>query len=124
MSTISVDIPVLQPVDEQRISTSVAAAPAIAKSERNATLDAARVIAALGLVWIHTTQSSLSRFHILGRFGTSFFVLATIFFLFHRLGSSPRPTYGEYALKRFRRLYIPFMAWSLIYLVIRDFKRL
>jgi len=72
MSTISVDIPVLQPVDEQRISTSVAAAPAIAKSERNATLDAARVIAALGLVWIHTTQSSLSRLHVLGRFFLSF----------------------------------------------------
>ena len=53
MSTISVDIPVLQPVDEQRASASVVAAPAIAKLERNATLDAARVMAALGLVWVH-----------------------------------------------------------------------
>ena len=124
MSTISVDIPVLQPVNEQRISTSVAAAPAIAKSERNATLDAARVIAALGLVWIHTTQSSLSRLHVLGRFGTSFFILAAIFFIFHPLGSSPRLSYGAYARKRFRRLYIPFAAWSLIYLLARDVKRM
>ena len=125
MSTISVEVPVLRPAEESRREAArVYEIPAAAVSARNQTLDAARVIAALGLIWVHTTQSSFSRFHILGRFGTSFFVLAAIFFLFHPLGSSPRPSYGAYALKRFRRLYIPFMTWSLIYLIIRDVKRL
>jgi fucose 4-O-acetylase-like acetyltransferase len=124
MSTISVDIPVLQPVDEERASAAIPQASSVAQSRRNPTLDAARVLAAMGLVWIHTTQSSLSRFHILGRFGTSFFILAAIFFIFHPLGSSPRLSYGAYALKRFRRLYIPFAAWSLIYLLARDLKRI
>ena len=123
MSTISVEVPVLHPAEQSRTS-----APAVTPDEalaasprRNPTIDAARLGAALGLIWIHTTQSSL---HILGRFGTSFFVLAAIFFLFHPLGSSPRPSYGTYAWKRFRRLYIPFAAWSFIYFLMREGKRL
>src|SRR5687768_10986841 len=119
MSTISVEVPVLQPAEQSRFRVeSASEAGAIAAAARNPALDAARVIAALGLVWVHTTQSSLVRFHVLGRFGTSFFIAAAIFFLFHKLGSSERPSYGAYALKRFRRLYIPFAAWSLIYLLI------
>src|SRR6266513_2871704 len=106
MSTLSVDIPVLS---RPQPAATVVAMPELltAHKVRNQTLDAARAIAACALVWIHTTQSSLSRFHILGRFGTSFFVLAAVFFLFHRLSSTPPPTYGAYALKRFRRLYFP-----------------
>ena len=125
MSTISVELPVLQPAEQSRTqSAAISRADSLAASNRNPTLDAARLCAALGLIWIHTTQSSANRFHILGRFGTSFFVLAAIFFLFHPLGSSPRPTYGTYIWKRFRRLYIPFAAWSFIYFLIREGKRL
>jgi peptidoglycan/LPS O-acetylase OafA/YrhL len=121
-------VPVLRPVEHPGFESAnaadaSAAGAAIAAAARNPTLDAARVGAALGLIWIHTTQSSLSRFHVLGRFGTSFFVMAAIFFLFHRLGSSPRPTYGGYIWKRFRRLYIPFAAWSFIYFLMRETKR-
>src|SRR5258705_13492137 len=108
MSTLSVDVPVLsRPKPAVAVVLTPELAPA--RQTRNQTLDAARAIAACALVWIHTTQSSLSRFHILGRFGTSFFVLAAVFFLLHRLGSSQRPSYGAYALKRFRRLYIPLL---------------
>jgi len=125
MSTISVDIPVLEPAQERRArGDSPRQTQAIARPARNPMLDAARVFAALGLVWVHTTQSSLSRFHLIGRFSTSFFIIAAIFFLFYPLGSSPRLSYGAYALKRFRRLYIPFAAWSLIYLLVRDVKRM
>src|SRR6266480_3487909 len=122
MSTLSVDTPVLS---RPKPAVAAVATPelAAARQARNQTLDAARAVAACALVWIHTTQSSLSRFNVLGRFGTSFFVLAAVFFLFHRLSSTPPPTYGAYALKRFRRLYFPFLAWSLIYLLIRDVKR-
>src|SRR6267142_6600505 len=122
MSTLSVDVPVLS---RPKPAVAVVLTPELsaARQARNQTLDAARAIAACALVWIHTAQSSLSRFHVLGRFGTSFFVLAAVFFLFNRLGSSPPPPFGTYALKRFRRLYIPFLAWSLIYLLIRDLKR-
>ncbi len=122
MSTLSVDVPVLS---RPKPAAAVVLTPelAVARQARNQTLDAARAVAACALVWIHTAQSSLSRFHVLGRFGTAFFVLAAVFFLFHRLSSSPPPPYGTYALKRFRRLYIPFLAWSLIYLLIRDVKR-
>jgi peptidoglycan/LPS O-acetylase OafA/YrhL len=125
MTTLSVDVPVLAPETE---AAAAPAAPRVASQvslkTRDQTLDAAKAIAAVALVWIHTTQSSFSRFHVLGRFGTAFFVLAAIFFLFHRLGSSPRPSYGTYALKRFRQIYVPFLVWSLIYLLIRDVKRL
>jgi peptidoglycan/LPS O-acetylase OafA/YrhL len=122
MSTISVEVPVFDPAEQSRFrAPAVDRAGALASSDRNPTLDAARLSAALGLIWIHTT---FSPFHILGRFGTSFFVLAAIFFMFHPLGSSPRPAYGTYVWKRFRRLYIPFAAWSLIYFIIREVKRL
>src|ERR1043165_9004844 len=122
MSTISVEVPVLHRAEQSRSTAPAAShAGALAASDRNPTLDAARLCSAVGLIWIHTTYSP---YHILGRFGTSFFVLAAIFFLFHPLGSSPRPAYGTYVWKRFRRLYIPFATWSFIYFVIREAKRM
>jgi len=125
MSTLSVDVPVLSPAEESRaaVAAPALAAPQLA-AERNPTLDAARVFAALAIVWLHTIESgTLAHSTVLSRFGTPFFVFASIFFLL-RPSSKIRQSFGAYAIDRFRRLYIPFLFWSVVFLVIRDGKRL
>ena len=92
---------------------------------RNQTLDAARGLACIGVIWVHTVIDSpdLTRSASLTRFGTPFFVLAAIFFLLTGLSTKASAGWGAYALQRFKRLYIPFLVWSFIYLLLRTGKR-
>src|SRR2546421_5473934 len=92
---------------------------------RNQTLDAARGLECIGVIWVHTVIDSpdLTRSASLARFGTPFFVLAAIFFLLTGLSTKASAGWGAYALQRFKRLYIPFLVWSLIYLLLRTGKR-
>ena len=57
--------------------------PSLLRPPRNQTLDAARGLACIGVIWVHTVIDSpdLARSASLTRFGTPFFVLAAIFFL-------------------------------------------
>jgi len=99
--------------------------PLTPRPQRNQMLDAARGLACIGVIWMHTVIDSpdLARAASLTRFGTPFFVLAAIFFLLTGLSTKASAGWGSYALQRFRRLYIPFLVWSLIYLLLRTGKR-
>jgi len=99
--------------------------PLTARPPRNQTLDAARGLACIGVIWVHTVIDSpdLARSASLTRFGTPFFVLAAIFFLLTGLSTKASAGWAAYALQRFNRLYIPFLVWSVVYLLLRTGKR-
>src|ERR1051325_803437 len=88
-------------------------------------LDAARGLGCMAVIWVHTVIDSpqLARSAGLSRFGTPFFALAAIFFLLTGLSTKSSAGWGAYALQRFKRLYIPFLVWSVIYLLLRTGKR-
>jgi peptidoglycan/LPS O-acetylase OafA/YrhL len=92
---------------------------------RNQTLDAARGLASVAVIWMHTVVDSpdLARSATLSRFGTPFFTVAAIFFMLGGLSRKASAGWGAYALGRFKKLYIPFLVWSVIYLVLRTGKR-
>jgi len=92
---------------------------------RNQMLDAARGLGCMAVIWVHTVIDSpqLARSAGLSRFGTPFFALAAIFFLLTGLSTKASAGWGSYALQRFKRLYVPFLAWSVIYLLLRTGKR-
>ncbi|HEV8608293.1 MAG TPA: acyltransferase [Tepidisphaeraceae bacterium] len=96
------------------------------RAPRNQMLDAARGLGCIGVIWVHTVIDSpdLARAAALARFGTAFFAIAAIFFLLHGLSSKASDGITSYALQRFRRLYLPFLVWSLIYMILRNGKRL
>src|SRR3954469_19111484 len=92
------------------------------RAPRNLMLDAARGLGSLGVIWVHTIIDSpdLAKTAAFARYGTAFFAVTAIFFLLHGISSKPDESFVKYATQRFRRLYIPFLAWSLIYLLLRS----
>lgn len=80
-------------------------------------LDAARVFATLGIVWVHVAeiQKQPESFSTLGRFGTSFYVLAALFLSCRTyfLGRYVAP--AEIVRRRARRLLVPYLIWCALY---------
>jgi len=99
--------------------------PLSPRPPRNQMLDAARGLGCMAVIWVHTIIDSpqLARSAGLARFGTPFFALAAICFLLSGLSTKASMGWGAYALQRFKRLYIPFLVWSAIYLLLRTGKR-
>lgn len=86
-------------------------------SSRVPGLDAARVLATFGIVWVHTAevQGQDPSLTTLGRFGTSFYILAAIFFSARSHITRPGTSTWEIARRRGRRLLIPYVIWCAIY---------
>lgn len=86
-------------------------------SSRVVGLDAARVLATLGVVWVHTAeiQGQSAQWNTLGRFGTSFYILAAIFFTARAVVSRPGMSQWRALGKRARRLLVPYVIWCTIY---------
>src|SRR5689334_18487180 len=72
---------------------------------RNQMLDAARGLASVAVIWMHTVVDSPDLAHSasLSRFGTPFFTLAAIFFLLSGLSSKASSGWRSYTLGRFKR---------------------
>jgi surface polysaccharide O-acyltransferase-like enzyme len=117
-------MPELAVAPQLEATDEVVRAPLL-RPPRNQTLDAARGLACIGVIWVHTVIDSpeLARSASLTRFGTPFFVLAAVFFLLTGLSTKASAGWSAYAIQRFRRLYIPFLVWSFIYLLLRTGKR-
>jgi surface polysaccharide O-acyltransferase-like enzyme len=83
-------------------------------------VDIVRVLAALGIVWGHSVQSDPLRVVTpamdLGRISTPLFAFLAAYFVVQHLRRNPRESYGGFFLHRFNRIYLPFLAWSVIYL--------
>ena len=94
-----------------------------ATNERAAMLDFARLGAALAVVWLHTPRSeSLAEMTTWTRFAVPFFSAAAAFLVTTAARRSPQRSLREYAQGRLRRVYAPFVAWSLIYLAFKWLK--
>jgi surface polysaccharide O-acyltransferase-like enzyme len=85
--------------------------------------DAARLMAAYSIVWIHTPRSAeLAPWTVLGRFAVPFFTAAAVFFVIDGLHRQPQRGFAKYAIGRFQRIYVPFLAWCAIYLAFKAAK--
>lgn len=84
---------------------------------RRPLLDFARLLAAVSIVWLHTMRSpQLIDSTALGRFAVPFFTAAAVFMICGSVARGCRKTLAEYTRNRFTRLYVPFLAWTAIYL--------
>jgi fucose 4-O-acetylase-like acetyltransferase len=88
---------------------------------RDRAFDALRLVASISIVWAHTPRSPQLQWLLpLGSFGTSFFTAASIYFMTQGLKRDPQRSVTAYAEARIRKLYLPFVAWSVFYLLFRD----
>lgn len=87
------------------------------RSSRVAGLDAARVLATFGIVWVHTAeiQGQDPSLNTLGRFGTSFYILAAVFFAARSHINRPDTRTMDVVRRRAKRLLIPYLLWCAIY---------
>lgn len=84
-------------------------------------LDAARFLAACAVVWIHAAESASGIAFIPAcRFAVPFFTASIVFLcLTGSQVTSPDTSWLHYTTKRLQRLYVPFLLWSIIYLLLR-----
>jgi peptidoglycan/LPS O-acetylase OafA/YrhL len=98
-------------------------AAAIAR-RRNENIDVIRLIAAVSIVYVHAVRSpALDASRNLFRFAVPFYLFASFYFQSLSLRKRTDRTLGQYIAGRFKRLYVPYLAWSVIYLVARDIRR-
>ena len=87
---------------------------------RRTLFDAARLLAAYAIVWLHTPGSpALMPSTALGRFAVPFFTAAAVFLVCESVARGRKRGVLEYAKNRFTRLYLPFLAWSAVYLAFK-----
>lgn len=102
------------------------ALPSSGRAGRNEMIDVVRFFAAAGIVYIHAAQSSpsLDPSRNFFRFAVPFFLFASLYYQ----GVSGRKkrdgSLWQFIVKRVKRLYLPFLAWGVIYLIARGTRNL
>jgi peptidoglycan/LPS O-acetylase OafA/YrhL len=92
-------------------------------SSRFEAIDAARFVAIWCVIFIHSIESSvLAPYGLVGTFPVPFYLFISLYLQFRSLGQKPGLDVCAYAARRTRRLYVPFLVWSAIYLVARNLK--
>lgn len=87
------------------------------------TIDAARIIAMLGILIIHAIETPwLAKIDYIGTFGVPFYLFASLYFQARSFREHPDRQIKAYIGARMKRLYLPFLAWTAIYLVARNLK--
>lgn len=85
--------------------------------------ETARFLAAIFVVWIHASIDVKLNIHpdagFLGRFAVPFFVLSSVFFASLSVWSRPDQRFSKYFNTRFARIYLPFIAWSCVYILLK-----
>jgi len=97
------------------IATIASTTPAVLPAVRNPMIDACRMVAAIAILWMHSWEAG----HIgqpgeIGRFAVPFFTVAAIYLLTASMLRNRNRPFGPYLASRFNRLYIPFLAWSVL----------
>lgn len=97
------------------------------KPARITSLDYIRGIAMLGVIGIHVGSFSLANpdlntalfalLEVVTRFSVPIFFFVSAFGLFYRLDLDAPFHYGSFIKRRFRTVLIPYVVWSLLYLV-------
>jgi len=97
--------------------------PAASSTARRPFFEFARLLAAVSIVWLHTMRSpEMLDSTVLGRFAVPFFTAAAVFMICESVARGRRKTLAEYTRNRFVRLYVPFLAWTVIYLAFKLLK--
>lgn len=92
----------------------------VIQKTRNEAIDQGRFFAAAGVVWIHSMRSdSLTAWGELGRFAVPFFISLAIMMTWQSLQRSAETRFIDYLSQRLRRLYLPMLVWSLVYLAFK-----
>jgi len=82
--------------------------------------DLLRLLAVIGVVWLHVTyHGALIGWAELGRFAVPFFAGSGVYLAYGALWRHGYVSMLPYARARFRRVYLVFLAWSVIYLGVR-----
>ncbi len=77
----------------------------------------------MGIVFIHSIETpQLLQLDYIGTFGVPFYLFASLYFQARSFRKNPHRRLDTYIQSRAMRLYLPFLAWSLIYLVARNLK--
>lgn len=101
------------------------AVDAVEFTTRNETIDVVRLVAAVGIIYIHAIRSpALDASRNLFRFAVPFYLFASLFYQAQSLRRKTSKTFLEVAWGRVKRLYVPFLAWSVVYLLARDLKHI
>lgn len=83
-------------------------------------VDTARLLASVAVVWIHLNKDpSIDWTANFCRFAVPFFTISAIVFGARSLEAPSKIPFWRWSLQRIKRLYIPFVAWSLLYGFIR-----
>lgn len=99
--------------------------PAAGPATRRPLVDILRLVAAYAIVWLHApTGLDFARWTALGRFAVPFFTAAAVLLTWEGLVRQPRRSPGTYVRSRVLRIYVPFLAWSGIYLAFKVAKAL
>lgn len=93
------------------------------QTERMEFLDAMRFIAAAGIIWLHAFQIGLNPISDIGRLSVPFFVISALAMIFQGI-ERKQQTNSAYAMSRFKRIYVPFLFWTAVYLLLRNMKHL
>ena len=82
-----------------------------------------RLFAAVGIVWMHAAGSAQGQMLFpLGTFGVPFYTLVAVLFMARGLSRDTELPLSRYIASRFQRIYIPFLFWSLIYVLLAEAK--
>ncbi len=99
--------------------------PVVRSKPRNEAIDVIRLVAAAGIVYIHSVRyPALDASRDLFRFAVPFYLFASFYFQSLSFRRKTDKTFWQYVLGRVKRLYYPFLAWSAIYLFARDAGRI
>lgn len=95
------------------------------QQDRLPQLDAAKTIAIFGIIWIHSARSvEMMPAVAKGRFAVPFFVAAAVLMILRGFCTKPNRSLRRFTTTRLYRLGLPFIAWTIIYLLFKLAKQI
>ena len=93
----------------------------IARESRASCLDAGRFLAAVAIVWLHTAGigPAIAPAGAIGRFAVPYFTLIAVALVVNGAARATPSDLYQFARGRFTRIYLPFLYWTVIYLLLR-----
>jgi len=87
-------------------------------------LDVVRFIAAFGIIVLHVAPLAQGTAWLgpLGRFAVPFFTTMAVVLAVDGCRRHPATKFGAYVVSRLFRIYVPFLIWTVLYIVLRDLK--
>jgi peptidoglycan/LPS O-acetylase OafA/YrhL len=94
------------------------------RAQRVPAIDMTRYLAALAVIWIHVTHDVATQASIQpARLAVPFFCALSGYLAIGSLLKNPSQRFAEFFRSRLVRLYLPFAAWSCIYLIFKIVKK-